>query len=385
MRPIRACLPFALQTQYAKRKLIIPTDNAREASLSAADIYPAKHLLDVSAHFSHQKKLTVHEKPPEISTIHYHHDFSDVIGQYATKRALEIAAAGNHNLLMLGSPGAGKTMLAERMPTILPPMTTEEAVETISVYSISDQAFQFKHWGKRPFRAPHHTASGIALVGGGSQPKPGEISLAHNGILFLDEFPEFNRKVIETLREPMESGKIHIARAQASMLFPAKFQLIAAMNPCPCGYLGSPTHSCTCTSEQVQRYQSKISGPILDRIDIQVRVNNLPTHAFLKPHEAKGENSDTIRKRVIAARDIAIHRANVPNAQLSNQQVKQCCALNTECENILEKALDQFNLSARAYHKVLKLSRTIADLAQEKNIQAAHLYEALGYRGFKQR
>lgn len=380
IRRIQGALPFALQTTQAQRTLIIPEQNALEASLSRARIYPIKHLLDVTAHFNQRKSLTLYDQVLPQAQQNWMPDFSDVLGQYQAKRVLEIAASGGHHVLMTGAPGSGKTMLAERLPSILPDMSETEAIETIAIYSISKQSFDLTQWGKRPFRNPHHTASGVALVGGGPNPKPGEISLAHQGVLFLDELPEFNRQVIETLREPLESGKIAIARASNTIEFPARFQMICAMNPCPCGYLGVSHQSCTCTHEQVQRYKARISGPMLDRIDLQLQVASLPSHAFLKTN-APGESSADIKARVIAARNKALTRANKANAQLSSAQIKNDCTLDAQAEHLLEQAMTQFHLSARAYHKVLKVARTIADLADAQNIQAAHLQEALGYRG----
>ena len=301
-------------------------------------------------------------------------------GQYHVKRAFEIAAAGAHNLLLIGPPGTGKSMLAARLPSILPFLTEDEAQESAAIASISDQGLDVANWLKPPYRAPHHTASAVALVGGGSNPKPGEISLAHNGTLFLDELPEFDRKVLEVLREPLESGHITISRAAKQVDFPARFQLVAAMNPCPCGYLGDASGRCHCTSEQVSRYRAKVSGPLLDRIDMHIEVPRVANDILRKGIAGGEESSASIRDRVIAARNIALSRSGKANSALSAKEVKQLCVLSEASHLLLEKAMEKFGLSHRAYHRILKLARTIADLAHAKDISIQHLSEAISYR-----
>jgi magnesium chelatase family protein len=301
------------------------------------------------------------------------------------KRAFEIAAAGAHNLLMLGPPGTGKSMLASRLPTILPPLTEQQAQETAAIASISNQGLNIALWLNPPYRSPHHTASAAALVGGGSNPRPGEISLAHNGTLFLDELPEFDRKVLEVLREPLETGRITISRAAHQVDFPARFQLIAAMNPCPCGYLGDASGRCHCTSEQVMRYRAKVSGPLLDRIDMHLDVPRI-SHEVLRKGSPDGEeSSEQIRARVIAARNIALTRSGKANAELTAKEVKQLCELSEPSHQLLQQAMDKFGLSHRAYHRILKLARTIADLAQSEQISITHLSEAISYRKLDRR
>jgi magnesium chelatase family protein len=300
-------------------------------------------------------------------------------GQLAARRALEVAAAGAHNLLMVGPPGSGKTMLASRLPGILPPLSDDEAFEVAAVASVTGRGVDLSRWRQRPFRSPHHTASSVALAGGGGSPRPGEVSLAHHGVLFLDELTEWNRSTLEVLREPLESGHITISRAARQSEFPARFQLVAAMNPCPCGYAGDPSGRCRCAPDLVTRYRSRVSGPLLDRIDIQIEVARQPTTA-LANHAPPGEASAAVRGRVIAARQRQLRRAGKPNALLGTRELSRDCALAPADHRLLERAIDQLNLSARAYHRILRLARTIADLEASESIASAHLAEAIGYR-----
>lgn len=381
LRDIPASLPAAMAAAKNGRALLLPKQNAKEAALcQAADIFAASSLLEACAHLNGNALISKQEpnSTPVVSA--NYSDLQEVKGQAQAKRALEIAAAGTHNLLLFGPPGTGKTMLAQRLAGILPPLNDQQAIEVASVHSLLGR-LDLNRWRQRPFRAPHHTASAIAMVGGGSQPKPGEISLAHHGVLFLDELPEFPRQVLEVLREPLENGEIRISRAKAQLEFPARFQLVAAMNPCPCGYFGQhgpQQQACRCTPNQVRRYRDKISGPLLDRIDMHLPVNAInPEQLSQLP---AGESSQQVQQRVSQAWDIQQQRQSISNAQLSNKQLDQFCGLDSAAENILRQALQKFGLSARAYHRIIKVARTIADLAQCQDIHSNHIAEAISYR-----
>lgn len=384
LRPIRGALAmtFAMHRSPdgAPRAFILPEDNAAEAALVAdAAIYPAASLLQVCSHFAaihDEAGLDRYRSREQVRAPDYP-DFSDVKGQLQAKRALEVAAAGLHSVLLVGPPGAGKTMLASRFVGLLPPMSDEEALESAAVRSLTG-GFSVADWKTRPFRSPHHTTSGVALVGGGHVPRPGEISLAHCGVLFLDELPEFDRRVLEVLRQPLESGRITISRAAQQADFPARFQLIAAMNPCPCGYLGQPSGKCHCTPEAVLRYQGRISGPLLDRIDMQIEVAAMAPHTLSA--DADGESSAAIGARVAQAFELQLARQGKANQRLTTREIDRHCRLDSSGEKLLRASMLRLHWSARAYHRVLKVARTIADLAGATCVGAHHVAEAIQFR-----
>ncbi len=377
LRPIRGALAMTLGAVSSGRAFILPLASAAEAALvEHAVIYPATSLLAVCAHLTRTTLLT--PEPHQTTAARaYYPDFSDVKGQAGVKRALEIAAAGGHSVLMSGPPGTGKSMLASRFSGILPDMSEAEAIESAALLSLNN-GFRIANWRQRPFRSPHHTASAVALVGGGSNPRPGEISLAHHGVLFLDELPEFPRTVLDVLREPLESGSITISRATRQVDFPARFQLIAAMNPCPCGYLGHTSGKCRCTPDQIARYRGRLSGPLLDRIDIQIEVPSLHQDELLSA--STGETSAAIQHRVSMARGVQVDRQGKTNAMLSSNEIDLYCAPDAAGMSLLKNAITRLNLSARAYHRILKVARTVADLSLHPHITSQHIAETIQYR-----
>ena len=378
LRPIRGALAMTWRAHGSGRAFVLPVASADEAALvGEAEVYGARSLLEVVAHLADREPLAQHHRAGTESAIAAA-DMAEVKGQLEAKRALEIAAAGGHSILMAGPPGSGKTMLAERLAGILPPMTEDEALESAAIQSLGSQGFDVGKWNQRPYRAPHHTASAVALVGGGSQPRPGEISMAMHGVLFLDELPEFTRSVLEVLREPLESGRIVVSRAARQAEFPARFQLVAAMNPCPCGYLGHYSGKCRCTPEQVSRYRNRISGPLMDRIDIQIEVPAVAASEITG--KQAGESSTKVRERTGRAREVQVARQGKPNARLSVKETEAYCSADADGEKLVRSALTRLGLSARAYHRVLRLGRTIADLAGSETVSAQHLGEAIQYR-----
>ena len=380
LRAIPGALPASLQCSRQQRTLFVPTANASEATLpKQASVLAANHLLEVTSHLKGQQLLHTFHNPALVTDTTPSADLNEVFGQYQAKRALEIAASGGHNLILQGHPGSGKSMLAARLPSILPALQESYAMEVASLRSIANLPFDLQNWLLPPYRAPHHSASSAALVGGGSNPKPGEISLAHRGVLFLDEFPEFDRRVLEVLREPLEAGQINISRINQQVCFPAQFQLVAAMNPCPCGYFGHKKITCHCSPDQVRRYRQKISGPLLDRIDLQVDVP-ANTHEVISAEVQHGDSSETVKQRVSKAQRYQKARQGCLNAELGSQLLLVHCVLSAENRQLMSQAVDRLGLSARAYHRTLKVARTIADLRQEKILTSKHLLEALNLR-----
>ena len=378
LRAIRGGLAMTCHARRAGRAFVLPAASAAEAALvSGATVYSATTLLDVCAHLNGLQRLPIAQPESAAATFSYP-DLGDVKGQGAAREALEIAAAGGHSLLLIGPPGTGKSMLACRLPGILPPMQDDEALEAAAVQSLGSHGFSPHTWRARPFRSPHHTASAAALVGGGSEPRPGEVSLAHRGVLFLDELPEFDRRVLEVLREPLESGVIHISRAARQATFPARFQLVAAMNPCPCGYLGHPSGRCQCTPEQVARYRGKISGPLLDRIDMHIEVPMLSQDELLT--QRASEASAVVRERVVSARRLQLERQGKANADLSGAELDQHGLAETPALEALLQVVERLHLSARSYHRILRVARTIADLKGAERISRKEVLQAVQLR-----
>jgi magnesium chelatase family protein len=378
LRPVRGALAMTWRAARAGRAFVLPPASADEAALvGGASIYQARTLLEVCEHLAGRQSLPRPAARSAVVVARYS-DLAEVKGQAQAKRALEVAAAGGHSVLMVGPPGIGKSMLAVRFPGLLPAMSDEEALESAAVQSLGSGGFRLENWKQRPFRSPHHSASSAALVGGGSDPRPGEISLSHHGVLFLDELPEFDRKVLEALREPLESGRISISRAARQAEYPACFQLVGAMNPCPCGYLGHFSGKCRCTPDQVARYRGKLSGPLLDRIDMQIEVPALREDELTQVRS--GESSAQVRIRVEQARTRQVERQGKINSRLTPREVERFCTTEENASALLKQAITRLNLSARAYHRVLKLARTTADLAGEVTPGISHVAEAIQYR-----
>jgi magnesium chelatase family protein len=378
LRPVRGALSMSLRSAGSGRTFVLPFASAAEAALVGdASILAAGSLLEVCTHLHGEHELRGPERIGCSSAADYP-DLADVKGQAHAKRVLELAAAGRHSVLMVGPPGTGKSMLAARFPGLLPEMKDGEALESAALQSLCRGGFRPENWKRRPFRAPHHSASSAALVGGGGDPRPGEISLAHNGVLFLDELPEFGHRVLEVLREPLESGYVTISRAARQAEFPARFQLIAAMNPCACGYSGHYNGRCRCTPDQIARYRGKISGPLLDRIDIQIEVPAVPPEELQRA--AQGESNATVRERVVKAHERALRRQGRANAELTTREIEKHCSPDDNGARLLRQAIGRLMLSARGYHRILKIARTIADLAAEERVASAHVAEAIQYR-----
>ncbi|KEA63564.1 Mg(2+) chelatase [Marinobacterium lacunae] len=381
IRPVTGVLPASIACGKAQRRLVVPQANADEAVMTGqTEVFAVGHLLHLCEHLRGAQRLPLHQPREQSVSLAAVPDLADVRGQLQARRALEVAAAGGHNLLFSGPPGSGKSMLAARLPGLMPPLSLEESLAVAAVHSVAGLPVDAVCAGQRPFRSPHHTASAVAMVGGGGRPRPGEISLAHEGVLFLDELPEFPRRVLEVMREPLETGEILISRAARSTAYPARFQLVAAMNPCPCGYFDDGTARCRCTPDQINRYQQRLSGPLLDRIDLQLQVPALSPQELLTPAKP-GESSAAVRERVLGARERQLHRQGKANRDLNGQELEKHCTLPVSARQLLARVMAQHHLSARACHRLLRVARTLADLEREADIQQSHLLEALVYRG----